>query len=193
MQRMEEEALEYSSGCESGWTMYLDQSFEKPTSLSARECRFSCKNGGAGKEEEEEEEEEDLSMVSDASSGPPLFHDEDDYFDENACFFSEAPAALAKKSDKRRRVQRKEQERHSSLMDDTASSHLLSFPKGGYSLGSKASMEDVLDFSMGFSATHFEAKSSLKEQYSFFQTTTVPGKTTSSKHIRKEEKRNKIW
>ncbi|XP_068655503.1 protein SOB FIVE-LIKE 5-like [Aristolochia californica] len=188
MKRMEEEALEYCSRCESGWTMYLDQSLKKPTSLSARECRVPCKNGGTGKEEEEE----DLSMVSDASSGPPLFHDDDDYFDENGCFCSEPLAVLAKKSDKRRRTQRQEQERHSSLMDDTASSHLLSFPKGGYNLGSKASMEDVLDFSIGFSATHVEGKSSPKEQYSFFQTT-LPAKTTSSKQIRKEEKRNKIW
>ncbi|XP_068656208.1 protein SOB FIVE-LIKE 5-like [Aristolochia californica] len=189
MKRMEEEALKYSSGCESGWTMYLDQSLEKRTLLSVGECAFPCKNGGTGKEEEEEE---DLSMVSDASSGPPLFHDDDDYLDENGCFCSETPAALAKKNDKRRRIQRQEQERHSSLMDDTASSHVLTFPKGDYSLGSKASMEDVLDFSIGFSATHFEGKSSLKDQYSFFQTT-LPGKTTSSKQIRKEEKRNKIW
>ncbi|KVH99604.1 hypothetical protein Ccrd_022162 [Cynara cardunculus var. scolymus] len=54
---------ECSSGCESGWTMYLDQSL----------------NSGDGKWSYHEDDE-DLSMVSDASSGPTRhkIHDEDE-------------------------------------------------------------------------------------------------------------------
>ncbi|XP_058068933.1 protein SOB FIVE-LIKE 5-like isoform X2 [Magnolia sinica] len=176
----EEEAefpLECSSGSESGWTMYLEnQSFgRKPTSLSFKQAGLPHKNDGIF--EEEEEEEEDLSMVSDASSGPPHFHDDDDCFDENGCFCSASyspSAALVKKNSKRERVEGEKQQQHPSLLDDTASSHVFSFSKKNVTNNKQTSMEDVLDLSIGFSATHFKAKSTLQKQYGFLQT---PSKT----------------
>ena len=64
---------ECSSGCESGWTLYLENSYIT--------C---CKGEKSLKQKQEEtEEEEDLSMVSDASSGPPNFHQEEEYGHNN--------------------------------------------------------------------------------------------------------------
>ncbi|XP_077233473.1 protein SOB FIVE-LIKE 5 [Tasmannia lanceolata] len=195
---MEEEPLECSSGCESGWTMYLDQSFGKPSSLSAKETDFQGfveeNSGGFGegnKGEEEEEEEDDLSMVSDASSGPPHLP-KDDFFNESICFCSNCSTKLAKKRDKKRRLQTKKQH-HPSYLDDTASSNVFSFPKRSFTLTNKqASMEDILDFSIGFSATHLKGKSALQKQHNFFQKS-LPGKPTSEKPVCREENKNKIW
>ncbi|RZR78954.1 hypothetical protein BHM03_00004516 [Ensete ventricosum] len=115
------------SGCQSGWTTYLDHSSCEPLVYS--------KGGvfhGKEEEEEEEEEEEDLSMVSDASSGPPHFQEEDEHWfyylhsstGDNGCLCSSlAPTAeLAEGGGKKRRVEPKQQRKHSSLLDDTASS-----------------------------------------------------------------------
>lgn len=126
--RMDEEEslpLECSSGSESGWTMYLDQSFGRPTSLSAKGAGLHGRFVG----EEEEEEEEDLSMISDASSGPPQFHEEEDNCYDNGCFCSASSTALVKKISKRSRVEAKEKTEHSSYLDDTASSHVFLFSK----------------------------------------------------------------
>lgn len=73
---------EYSSGCESGWTMYLEHSMNPSSSLRDPAAFLVDENngnrerwrtvdhemGGEEPEEEEEEEEDNLSMVSDASS-----------------------------------------------------------------------------------------------------------------------------
>ena len=132
----EEESSECSSGCQSGWTMYLDQSDEPPTSLP-------FKVAASIEQEGEEEEEEDLSMVSDASSGPPHFPEEDENhyyshpntcYNGNGCLFyastlpTASAAPLANNGGKRRRVEGKEQRESSSPLDDTASSPLFSFP-----------------------------------------------------------------
>lgn len=102
------------SGCESGWTSYLDQS-----SLSRN--RYQCYSLGDG-HNQEEEEEDDLSMVSDASSGPPHYceHDED-CFDEKGSFYSpHLPSELAPaKSKNKKKIK---QQQHNSYLDDTASS-----------------------------------------------------------------------
>ncbi|XXG63945.1 hypothetical protein AAC387_Pa05g2022 [Persea americana] len=160
------------SGCESGWTMYLDQSFERTTSFPAKESglhsRFVevvVKEGGSG---DEEGEDDDLSMVSDASSGPPHFHEEEDCYDENGCFFPASSAALMKKSSKTRRAEAKKEEKHSSFLDDTASSHAFCFSKNSCNFSSKQSLiEDVLDFSIGFSATHFKKHNGIVQSSSF--------------------------
>ncbi|GAB2247107.1 hypothetical protein Droror1_Dr00006989 [Drosera rotundifolia] len=71
-----------SSGCESGWTLYLDHSHysnlivyddgnRKPAGrVHGKKAPFN--NDDEEEDDiEEEEEEEDMSMMSDASSGPP--------------------------------------------------------------------------------------------------------------------------
>ncbi|RWW72381.1 hypothetical protein BHE74_00019815 [Ensete ventricosum] len=124
-----------SSGCQSGWTAYLDQSsYDSPQPLVYNKAGYL-------QEDEEEEEEEDLSMVSDASSGPPHFQEEDEpsfcylhsstSFEGGGCLCSAlTPAAgSAKSGAKRKRVEPEQHREHSSLLDDTASSTLLSYPK----------------------------------------------------------------
>lgn len=59
---------ECSSGCESGWTLYLENSFLSPYPLKRRKTEKQSVS--------EDEEEEDLSMVLDAFSGPRIFHEE---------------------------------------------------------------------------------------------------------------------
>lgn len=118
--------MEYSGGCESGWTMYLDQSAEELASIG-----LAAKGGY---HQEVVEEEEDLSMVSDASSGPAMFHNDEDEEEENYCIgnLCSRPvsiAALTWKNDNRMRIQRKGLEKHDSLVDDTASSHALGCSK----------------------------------------------------------------
>ncbi|KAK9215801.1 hypothetical protein WN944_007807 [Citrus x changshan-huyou] len=134
------------SGCESGWTSYLDQS-----SLSRN--RNQCYSLGDG----HNEEEDDLSMVSDASSGPPHYceHDED-CFDEKGSFCSpHLPSELAPaKSKNKKKIK---QQQHNSYLDDTASS-----PKNISFSNNEASVEQVLGYSQGFSTTHLRVVSRRK-------------------------------
>ncbi|KAI3958886.1 hypothetical protein MKX01_023562 [Papaver californicum] len=177
-----------SSRCESGWTMYLDHSVSqnhgKRSGGFVSEGNFfsekynameEAEEPDAAAEEEEEEEEEDLSMVSDASSGPPHFHEDEDYCDdENGCScFTSSATALAKKNSKRQKTkdQHQQQQYHPSLLDDTASSPLFSFSNIN---NQKATMENVLDFSQGFSATHFKGRSSLQKHFGFLDSS-LPG------------------
>nr|XP_019701491.1 uncharacterized protein LOC105060950 isoform X1 [Elaeis guineensis] len=233
----EEESSECSSGCQSGWTMYLDQSYEPATSLPFKKAGSIQQEEMERKEEEEEEEEEeeDLSMVSDASSGPPHFHEEDDNcyyshsntcYNGNGCLFyastlpTASAAALAKNGDKRRRVESKQKREAASLLDDTASSPLFSFPNvcmpfgisssslslifftcGLLSLQTsfnattnnvKPSMENVLEFSCGFSATHFKGKSALQKQMGYLHSS-APVKPTPARPVCRDESEKKIW
>ncbi|KAK9032841.1 hypothetical protein V6N11_017883 [Hibiscus sabdariffa] len=82
------------SGCESGWTFYLDQSFSSQTWSGVNGARFMA-----------EDEEEGLSMVSDASSGPRPCYCQDyaECPDENGSFCShpatpEQPKNIKKKA-----------------------------------------------------------------------------------------------
>ncbi|OWM80608.1 uncharacterized protein LOC116210182 [Punica granatum] len=70
---------DHSTGHESSWTKYLDES-------SASERWTERRSGfSGGQKEEQQHEEENLSMVSDASSGPPHCKSEDSCNDENEC------------------------------------------------------------------------------------------------------------
>ncbi|RWW78044.1 hypothetical protein BHE74_00013757 [Ensete ventricosum] len=108
------EEEEVSSGCQSGWTAYL----------------------------EDEEEEEDLSMVSDASSGPPQLREEDEqryrcHRKSSLCVgkigclcpVSPSAAAMARDGCKKRRVLEEQHIEHSSALVDTATSPLFSYSK----------------------------------------------------------------
>ncbi|OAY23046.1 protein SOB FIVE-LIKE 5 [Manihot esculenta] len=149
-----------SSGCESGWTLYLDQS-----SLSKNQYQgFGGFVDGGYARVDDDEEEEDLSMVSDASSRPPHYcEDDEDCFDQ-----------LDKKNKSKKKSKEYDRSQQHSYLDDTASSPVLGKKVGK----NEASMNHVLEFSQGFSATHFKGKSSLKKHFGFFQSS-LPGKSAS--------------
>ncbi|KAI8014036.1 hypothetical protein LOK49_LG05G03262 [Camellia lanceoleosa] len=97
---------ECSSGCESGWTMYLDD-YDHQSSYSADQFK---KNGGRVVSEDcgyksanvkDFDEDEDLSMVSDASSGPPHVREDEDDETEYFCCGSSASEQANKRKKKR--------------------------------------------------------------------------------------------
>ncbi|URE41117.1 hypothetical protein MUK42_13350 [Musa troglodytarum] len=190
----EDISSECSSGCQSGWTAYLDQSsYDSPQPLVYNKAGYN--------KEEEEEEEEDLSMVSDASSGPPHFHEEDEpsfcYLHSSTCFegggclcSALTPAAgSAKSGAKRKRVEPEQQRENSSLLDDTASSTLLSYPKAcsiphpcsqsNSNNYLKPPMEGVLEYSCGFSRNH-----ELHKQVGYLQSS-APVKSTPTRPVKR--------
>lgn len=110
---------QFNSGCESGWTHYLDQSY-----LSESHEMQKGDDYVGTKPEFEEEEEEDLSMVSDASSGPPHYHE----LDEDGCSFcvnSWSPKLGNKSNKKKKSKESNGREQHP--LDDTASSSVLNY------------------------------------------------------------------
>lgn len=114
---------ESSSGCQSGWTVYFDQSYLAPPPLSGRYSKDSNRFELSREEETEvsdEEEEEDLSMVSDASSGPPHFDTEEQH---SEC----GTLLLLSERRKKRKVDRLSDTKRDfcSSLDDTASSPML--------------------------------------------------------------------
>ncbi|XP_060174400.1 protein SOB FIVE-LIKE 5-like [Lycium barbarum] len=162
--------LECSSGCESGWTLYLENSVLPPLT-SCKANKFSHEKFV---ETEQDEEEEDLSMVSDASSGPPHFCEEEYYGqNNNGGFFFHAPninVTLPKSNPKKQKAKEKQQP---SALDDTASSPIFNFSNNNFN--DTTSVDNVLDFSQGHSTTHFERRSTYQEQYGFFQSSLLPG------------------
>ncbi|KAJ9159392.1 hypothetical protein P3X46_024900 [Hevea brasiliensis] len=180
-------ASECNSGCESGWTLYLEQSFLSPTTAAAAAHRGSKQVDGrksgsgfcdkekiANKEEsdheEQEHDEEDLSMVSDASSGPPhhFIEDESNYFnyDNNGYFFPAfKDTTLINNGGKG-----KKEEELPSFLDDTASSPAFNLSKNNnfsFMPNNQASVESTLDYSQAStsSATHFELRSAYQDHY----------------------------
>lgn len=124
-------ASECNSGCDSGWTLYLEQSFLSPNSGFINGKNGFC-DGYKDKRsvEDAEEEEEDLSMVSDASSGPPHLPEDQGYFnDDNGCFHPASKSAtLAKNVGKRQKIKehrRREDQEPTAFLDDTASSPVI--------------------------------------------------------------------
>ncbi|KAK6136943.1 hypothetical protein DH2020_029304 [Rehmannia glutinosa] len=165
-----------SSGCESGWTLYLEQSSTSPhASYNNQQHDFlDATKNHQSKILNQEDEDEDLSMVSDASSGPPHLHEQegcDANIDTNGCFYHypiiDEPFSrinnMKKNRDKNRR--RKVQEQ-SSLLDDTASSPFFDVSDKSFS---QPSVENVLEYSQGYSSTQFEVRPPYQEQYDFFR------------------------
>ncbi|XP_057788117.1 protein SOB FIVE-LIKE 5-like isoform X2 [Salvia miltiorrhiza] len=159
---------ECSSGCESGWTLYLQHSSISADAACYEETRTK---------RSEDEEDEDLSMVSDASSGPPQLHEEE--VDKSGCSFYHYSTTtvtqplsknihLARKKNRDNRCRKLKVQEHSSLLDDTASSPLL------YDFCNKtrsqASVENVVEYSQGYSSTQFEVRPPYQEEhYDFLQ------------------------
>ncbi|KAJ6344822.1 hypothetical protein OIU76_006369 [Salix suchowensis] len=143
-------ASQYSgSGCESGWTSYLNQS---TISRNQYQGFDGFVDGDCARVEDEQDE--DLSMVSDASSGPPHYCEDDE-------FCCDKQAGKSKNKKKSREYGRGQQY---SYLDDTASSPALS-----KKVNNEGPTEHVPEFSQGFSATHFKGKSSLKKHLGFFK------------------------
>ncbi|KAK8508502.1 hypothetical protein V6N12_044421 [Hibiscus sabdariffa] len=156
---------ECSSGCESGWTSYLEHSFCSDGSIDKKSGFCDEHRQGHKGKEEVVGDEEDLSMVSDASSGPPHFYEDNGYFngDNQHQFTLPKVAALSKNVGKRHKHKehRRQTEDHQqlpSLLDDTASSPLINFSKKNFArTNAHASMEEsAFHFPRGFSATHFQ-------------------------------------
>ncbi|KAL0356914.1 UNVERIFIED_CONTAM: hypothetical protein Scaly_1377100 [Sesamum calycinum] len=180
---------ECSSGCESGWTLYLDHSsIHSPSCNQERGRRRSTgvfteaktlkRQDGEDEEEdeEEEEEEEDLSMVSDASSGPPHLNEEECYGGNvdangniNGCFYHYPIHAPILPRNRNKNRDNRRRKHHSSLLDDTASSPFYDFSNTG-TRSLQPSVENVLEYSQGYSTTQFEVRPPYQEHhYDFFQ------------------------
>ncbi|AES93590.1 hypothetical protein MtrunA17_Chr5g0393821 [Medicago truncatula] len=171
-------ASECSSGCESGWTLYLDRSLNTSQSHTpSLGCYEETKHKKA--QNIEDSDEEDLSMVSDASSGPPHH---DSYFNAQDCSASKPTKLVAKRSKKRQKVQ--ENNNIQQHLDDTASSPL--FDNNNVVTMSNqqttSTTESMLDYSQGFSATYFEERSSLQDHFGFLQ----PSLSQNEAHINKK-------
>ncbi|XP_076943282.1 protein SOB FIVE-LIKE 5-like [Bidens hawaiensis] len=154
---------ESSSGCESGWTLYLDH--------SCKHAFATHEHNQEHDEQVEEDHDDDMSMVSDASSGPPHFQehqeqdeDEDEYNNDNINDGYCDPMMFG--SRKRRKVleqtsfygHRHLQDLPASL-DDTASSPFFTFCNKDLKVCTKEGlMEDdnSFDYSQGHSTTYFE-------------------------------------
>ncbi|XP_038716588.1 uncharacterized protein LOC120009924 isoform X2 [Tripterygium wilfordii] len=163
---MDMSGSQWTSGCDSGWTLYLDQSsYSKTQCHSFGGAEEEAYRGGEGARMEHDEED-DLSMVSDASSGPRHCN-----ADHDGCS-GELEKGNKRNNKKKKKVKSREHctnpHQYSSL-DDTASSSVLGSPKdASFSRNDEASMDHVLDSSQGFSATNFRGKSALKNQLGLF-------------------------
>ncbi|XP_022752607.1 uncharacterized protein LOC111301292 isoform X2 [Durio zibethinus] len=161
-------ASQCGSGCESGWTLYLDQSSYSQTQCQTVGGNFDEDYGGQGARFVVEDDE-DLSMVSDASSGPRHYcEDYEECLNENRSF-SSAPAAPepAKKSRKnKKKINEHGSNQQLSYLDDTASSTVISFSKKNCK---KEASIDLLAFSHGFSGTHFKGKSVFQKKIGFLK------------------------
>ncbi|XP_039050270.1 protein SOB FIVE-LIKE 6-like [Hibiscus syriacus] len=147
-------ASQCSSGCESGWTHYLDQS-------SYSQSRYQNFSGNFVVYEEEQ----DLSMMSDASSGPRHYYqDYEECLEENGSFCSvpATPEPAKRSSKNKQKIKDHGSNQQHSYLDDTASSPVISFSKK--SCKKEVSM-DLLDFSQGFSGTHLKGKSAFHKNW----------------------------
>ncbi|XP_039023353.1 uncharacterized protein LOC120155984 isoform X2 [Hibiscus syriacus] len=129
------------SGCESGWTFYLDRS-----SCSRSWSTF-----------EVEYEEEGLSMVSDASSGPRHYYCQD---------YAECVDENGKNSRNKRKIKENCGNEQHSCLDDTASSPVIGFSEKNFK---KEGSVELSGFSQGFSGTHFKGKSAFQKKLGFLK------------------------
>lgn len=138
-----------SSGCESGWTLYFENSYNIVPRNPCKGDTFCQLKGDFS------EVAEDLSMVSDASSGPPLHTEEQECGNhENDCsYYAPIDAKLPKRIAKRKKnnenlYRNLKEQQPSSALEDTASSPIFN---------NQAPVHNVLlDFSEGYSTTHFQ-------------------------------------
>ncbi|KAL5788048.1 hypothetical protein ACOSP7_004997 [Xanthoceras sorbifolium] len=178
-------ASECSSGCESGWTLYLEHSNFLSPNASHRNPKFVDGNPGFCEEyyydeenhKKQDDEEEDLSMVSDASSGPPHFHEDEAYCnDVNGHQYPASKATTLPnngvKKQKRKDRRCREKQELPSFLDDTASSPVINFTsKNNFALNNnQASMESVLDYSQAL-----QGRSAFQDHFGFLQQSSLSG------------------
>ncbi|KAH6825891.1 hypothetical protein C2S53_017800 [Perilla frutescens var. hirtella] len=177
---------EYSSGCESGWTMYLDQNSNSTDPYSKGFYTQYQGKGAYANENENVEDDEDLSMVSDASSGPPHSH----HYENNSSHYYGYPSAAEddnnnnnnnKKKKKSKSKTRKEPNHHNLCLDDTASSSIFHFSQDNVPHSDDHNSAGHL-----YSAAHFEDESRTKKGLSFFKSSTK-GKSSGEKFAGKKE------
>ncbi|KAL3814324.1 hypothetical protein ACJIZ3_015592 [Penstemon smallii] len=184
-----------SSGCESGWTLYLDHHSSISPHVSCnqehdfhdqtRNRSFNTKRLKREEETEETEDEEDSSMLSDASSGPPHFNEEEEEEEEeeesydvndtnNGCFHHyRIDTSLSKNSLYRQKTKRKRSQKakdQSTLLDDTASSSLSDYSNKSFTLKRSQSQSSMVEeYSQGYSTTRFDVSFPYQEHYVIFQ------------------------
>ncbi|XP_021717088.1 uncharacterized protein LOC110684950 isoform X2 [Chenopodium quinoa] len=155
---------ECSSGCESGWTLYLEHSsssFSTGAKCNINKHQKVAATFHQGKksaslfyDDDDDDEDEDLSMVSDASSGPPHFDHEDDE-DEVFCYSSRKKQSV-KLSTLHQQQQQQYFQAQDFGLDDTASSPLFTSERNNGGENKVTSLKRMVDYSsQGFSATHF--------------------------------------
>ncbi|CAN4107814.1 unnamed protein product [Withania somnifera] len=131
-------------------------------------------------------------MVSDASSGPPNFHQEEEYQYGHSIINGShyyAPISNPKSNSKKQKAKEKKQKQLSAL-DDTASSPIFDFSNNNFSINKNTkSVENVLDFSQGYSTTHFQGRSAYQEHYSYFQPSLLPGNNLQQNQWFEEKRR----
>ncbi|KAI3460142.1 hypothetical protein Pfo_016805 [Paulownia fortunei] len=171
---------EYSSGCESGWTMYLDQ-LSNSTDPYSTALVTNCE--GKGTYVNEDQEDEDLSMVSDASSGPPHFHTYENCAVDNQYYGYTSSVSEDKKQSKQKSKTKepRAKKQQNLCLDDTASSSIFHFSQAMFIIefqdnvppsDNHNSVEHVPGFSQVFSAAHFEGESITKKHLGFFKSST---------------------
>ncbi|KAL9225645.1 hypothetical protein vseg_001544 [Gypsophila vaccaria] len=185
----------WSSGCESGWTGYLDESFVPRNEYSGNYVSYDrlnyCKV--------EDEVEEDLSMVSDASSGPRHFQgdgSQESYGTTRGPNGYIASVKASRKSEKRSKksvakemkLSKHQNEQHSfssnNHLDDTASSTALTYSKmyENHSSYNQASTDQYINFPQGISENYYQESSSYNNNnnnYGFWQSS-LPKDATSA-------------
>lgn len=144
---------ECSSGCESGWTTYLDRlsNSTNPHNLQNYQVKGANVN--------EDQEDEDLSMVSDASSGPPHLHES--FGADTHCYTFASPVQEDKKKSKQKISKTKDSKmknNHNFCLDDTASSPMLHYSQG-----------NAVPTAHAFSTAHFEEEATPRKNVGFFK------------------------
>lgn len=169
---MDVSGSKWSSGCESGWTLYLDESY-----VYQRENSYNVISVHDQRQNYRENSmncEEDLSMVSDASSGPPHLYHEDHDEDEDGYGRTQHHPDKSMKKEKRSNKEKKQlskkqyqyQHQHQHL-DDTASSAAISCAK--MYEDSPTNQTSFMGFPQNLSETHFQGNTAVNNQYGFWQ------------------------
>ncbi|XP_076919222.1 protein SOB FIVE-LIKE 5-like isoform X2 [Bidens hawaiensis] len=163
---------ESSSGCESGWTVYLEHSHSNKTHKN-NEDGYICKQDSFTYVTDEQEEE-DMSMVSDASSGPQHVQEQED-----ECFkYNNNNNGGAYTNGKMKKIHKDSKFNKKihdlplpSFLDDTASSPFFNFSNNNLTVPSKnGSMveNEMIDYSQGYSTTYFKGESAFQDHFGFF-------------------------
>ncbi|KAH9602573.1 hypothetical protein KSS87_019893 [Heliosperma pusillum] len=168
----------WSSGSESGWTGYLDESYNPRNEYN---YNYSVHTHSY-------DVEEDLSMVSDASSGPQQLsmasQDESYRISSNENCLSTAVKLSKKSSGKKSKKSSGKEHKLSNHqnhqlsyssnnhLDDTASSPALTYSKVFDNPScNQASVDHFMSFPQGISEGHFQESSSYTNHYGFWQPT----------------------